>query len=298
MRLWLCVVMACLLSGCSLESLLPSGQTTIVLTFDDGPLPADVAPADRAAAGQALLDPLHQILAVLQQRGARAVFYVAATQDASLEPTWLDGIVAVHQAGQVLGYHAFTHDAAFWTDLLQPRDEALAQMEADYDRLEQFIDRLLEPAGLRRQDVFQPVFREPFGGGATGWMDGPAIGRARHWTCHGFAIDSVDWTGHADIAPLMRDRLLAATGGDPVARVLQQLTEGVPHQTDRQYFDVLMHVNSLTASHLNEWMDTLVAASEQAGRSVTFDVPAKYLENDDPAADFSAMEIMIFPGLE
>ena len=201
------------------------------------------------------------------------------------------------QAG-LLGYHAFVHDAAFWTDLLEPPPLALSRMQADYDRLEQFIDRLLEPAGLTRRDLFQPVFREPFGGGAAGWLDGPAIGRSRHWTCHGYAIDSVDWTANADVSPLLRDRLLAATDGDPVARVLQQLREGAQHHASRPYLDVLMHVNSLTASHLSEWMDTLVAAFGQAGvKSVTFDVPVAYLETDDPAADLSALEIILFPEL-
>lgn len=126
----------------------PADQTTITLTLDDGPLAADVLPDDRSAPVEELLDPLLQILDVLERRGLKAVFYVVAPGDDRLISTWTEGLQAIHAAGGTLGYHAFDHDALFWIDPLARRPDARAQILADYRQLQTFIDQALTPAGI------------------------------------------------------------------------------------------------------------------------------------------------------
>jgi peptidoglycan/xylan/chitin deacetylase (PgdA/CDA1 family) len=287
---------AWLLAGCTTQwPGPPAGQTTVALTFDDGPLAADVLPEDRSAAGEALLDPLLQILDVLERRGLKAVFYVVAPGDDRLTTTWTEGLLAIHEAGGTLGYHAFDHDALFWFDPLLNRPAARAQMLADYEQLQAFADQTLAPLGMAQEELFSPVFRMPYGDGLNGWLDGPVIARQLGWTCHGYAIDSMDWTVNSDVPRSIADRLLAPTGGDPVALVNERLRRGARAVAGHENVDVMMHVNSLTATHLDEWIDTLTAAFQAEGvESVDFRVSPEYLAESEPAADLSALLIFLF----
>jgi len=273
----------------------PAGQTTVTLTFDDGPLAADVWPEHRDADAEARLDPLLQILDVLERRGLKAVFYVVAPGDDRLLGTWTEGLLAIHAAGGTLGYHAFDHDALFWFDPLLNRRAARAQILADYERLQAFVDRALAPAAITQQELFSPIFRMPYGDGLNGWLDGPVIARHLGWTCHGYAIDSMDWTVNADLPRAIADRLLSVAGGDPVALVKERLQRGAGAFAGRGDVDVLMHVNSLTAAHLDEWIDTLTAEFQSEGvESVDFRVSPEYLAESEPAADLSALLIFLF----
>jgi hypothetical protein len=297
-RLACWVVPVCTLAGCTVSGLAPPAkQTTVVLTFDDGPIAADVPIEDRKTAGESLLDPLRQILGTLERHGVQAVFYVAAPNpnDGSLTGTWTEGVLAAHQAGQILGYHAFQHDASFWIDPLAPRATVRAAVLADYSDLQAFIDQALVPTGLMQNEVFSPIFRMPHGEGIDGPLDGPIIARKLGWTCHGYAIDSMDWTRNADLPQAIGDRILAEAGGDPVALVEDRLRQGARFLAERGSVDVLMHVNSLTAAHLDEWIGTLTAAFMAEGvDSVSLGVPSSYLADTDPTVDLSGLMKSLF----
>jgi peptidoglycan/xylan/chitin deacetylase (PgdA/CDA1 family) len=295
-KLVVCSAVAWILVGCAAQwPGPPAGQTAVTLTFDDGPLAADVLPADRSAAAEELLDPLFQILDVLERRGLEAVFYVVAPGDDRLTASWTEGLLAIHSAGGTLGYHAFDHDALFWFDPLLSRPAARARVLADYRQLRAFVDQALAPAGITQQELFSPVFRMPYGDGLNSWLDGPIIARQLGWTCHGYAIDSMDWTLNADVPAAIANRLLAAAGGDPVALVNERLGRGARAFASYEAVDVLMHVNSLTAAHLDEWIDTLTAALQSEGvESVDFSVSPEYLADSQPAADLSALLIFLF----
>ena len=289
--LWLAAM-----AGCAWPWPCPGGASetvSVVLTFDDGPFPADVPPQQRAAGDEALLDPLKKILEVLQRRDARAVFFVAAPGPAGGDPPllalWARGLHAIHAAGHVLGYHAFDHNPDVWATPLRPPAVALPIMRADLDELEKVIDQALETLGLARTDVFSPLFRQPFGGALIGARDGRQAARERGWTYHAYAIDSADWIANADAAPAMRDRILACAPGDATQAVIDRLMTGTARGDCRDVLDVLMHVNSLSADHLDEWMDTLATGFARRGRAAVFEVPDAYMTGDTLEMDLSPL---------
>jgi len=105
----------------------------------------------------------------------------------------------------------------------------------------------------------------------------------------------MDWTLNADVPPAIADRLLATAGGDSVALVNERLRRGARAFASHEDVDVLMHVNSLTAAHLDEWIDTLTSAFQAAGvQSVEFGMSPEYLAEAEPAADLSALLIFLF----
>jgi peptidoglycan/xylan/chitin deacetylase (PgdA/CDA1 family) len=212
----------------------PGGGTetvSVVLTFDDGPLPADVSTEVRADGGEELLDPLKIILEVLQRRGVQAVFFVAGPGPSGetdvLQATWARGIAAMRAAGHVLGYHAFDHDAEVWAAPLRPPAIALSMISADLDELERTIDQALGPLDLAGTDVFSPLFRQPFGGALFSSHEGWRTAHERGWTYHAYAIDSADWIVNADVGSALRDQVVFCAGGDVSQVVIDQLAAGL-----------------------------------------------------------------------
>ena len=289
----LAVTLAGALGGCPLQQ--PqrgeSEPQSIVLTFDDGPLPADVA--DPAALNsEELLAPLHAILAVLERRGLRAVFYVKGpgtdAAAAALSDVYAQALATLHGAGHVLGYHAFDHDPRIWIDPCNPPWRALTLMDRDLDRLTAFLDGVLPRAGLSRATTFTPLFRQPYGGAGLFEPEGEAVAAARGWVYHGFRLDSFDWIVNADADPRVVARLPVETEEQRVALVLRQLRAGVARTAREQFVDVLFHVNGLTARHLDEWIDALSEASARDPRGpARIEVPDRYLTDSDPIVDLS-----------
>lgn len=277
-------------AGCGLvpASAVPAEQVEVVLTFDDGPLAADL--------GSIELDSLKGILEVLERRELQAVFFVAAPDDGKLNDGWTDGLLAVKDGGHVLAYHAYDHGAAFWTDPFGDAGAAQALMEQDYRRLISFVDSSFGPTGYSSSELFARLFRLPYGGGITGTRDGPAVGQRLGWTCRGYALDSMDWVVHADVEPSTRDALVALAEGSAELLVLDRLYAGGRRLADRPVVDVLFHVNGLTAMHLDAWIDILVTSLTDGGvQHVHFDVPESYLEMTDPAVDLSALFLLLIP---
>ena len=260
-------------------------ETTIVLTFDDGPLRSDAALPLHTSPDR-LLAPLKTILTTLKLRQIRAVFYLQGPGDPAsgetLRPDFAAGVAAVAAHGQVAGYHAYDPAAVFWSETLP--DPALpGEMQSDLDELVSYLDSLL-PAGTAPTSVFTPVFRQPFGGFGAGRVAGRQVAAARGWAYHGFDVDSLDWLGNADVAQPIRDVMYGTVYETLCAAVVQeQLSEQTvrlrarPSQPQAT-FDVLMHVNGFTSRHLDEWIDVLQRAATADGGVVHFEVPAAYLE--------------------
>jgi peptidoglycan/xylan/chitin deacetylase (PgdA/CDA1 family) len=270
--------------GCPLAD--PCGERcgegiTVVLTFDDGPLRADVSQPEHVSDTRTLLEPLHRFLALLERRGSRAVFFVKGPgrQGAAdvLKDVYAEGLLAIHRSGHVLGYHAFRHDPAIWVEPLAPPCMARAAMREDLDRLQSLLDEALATAGSTQQDLFSPIFRQPFGGAGVDQQDALRVAAQRGWTYHGFDIDSSDWIANADTDPRVLERLGDGETGQ-VSFVLDRLGERARRTRERAVVDVLFHVNDLTAAHLDDWMDELNKAFGSAGRGpVRFVVPDCYL---------------------
>jgi len=274
---------------------------TIVLTFDDGPLPADLpAPPGN---DDAALAPLRAVLAALAANDAEALFYIkgpgSAASAGEFATTFATALAEIHAAGHQLGYHAFDHADPVWR---QPLWLPLATelMSADLERLEGFLDTSLAGADLSREDVFAPVFRQPFGGLTAGQMGAQLAAAQRGWTVHGYAVDSGDWIVNADAPAELVALLPAKTDAERVAYVRGRLRCATRRQAGRDVIDVLCHVNSFTAAHLPEFLQELRTAfagtngppltSAGADKTPpTFAVPDSYLPHDDPAVDVSTI---------
>jgi peptidoglycan/xylan/chitin deacetylase (PgdA/CDA1 family) len=288
-------ILAVSVVGCGFDPACPhDGEgPVVVLTFDDGPLPADVADlAENAGDPKALLDPLRQILAVLEQEGARAVFFVAGpgSQEAAdpLAPVYAEALTAIHDSGHILGYHAFSHDPNTWLEPLNFPGIVEAKMAVDLDRLQAFIDKALALTGYTQDEIFSPLFRQPYLGGGVLWRLGRYVANERGWVYRGVDIDSVDWTANADVPSFVESALPVATEEEHVDYVLSRLRDGVSRRGHREPTDVLFHLNHFTAAHLVEWIDALRAAFADAGYDkVIFDVPPCYTQHDDLFLDLS-----------
>ena len=300
LMMWLATTCVGPLAGCGFQLPCPQAigkPVSVVLTFDDGPLPADV-PADvRAAAGDTLLDPLWQILQVLNRRGVRAVFYIAAPgnePDArALSSVWAQGVAGIHSAGHVPGYHAFRHDPAVWADPSRCPVQAMEAMRVDLDQLEDYASLALAPLGLARTDVFQPVFRQPYGGVVFDSYEACRVANERGWRCHAYVIDSLDWLVNVDTSADLRESVLSCAQADTIAIVAEQLQRRAAETDCESIVDILMHVNHQTADHLDEWIDTLTTAFAEQGRTAIFEVPAAYLDADMPSFDVSLLGYLL-----
>jgi hypothetical protein len=153
------------LAGCTECQFPPPIQKppAIVLTFDDGPLPGDLArPPDEYSADE-LLQPLRAILNTLERNNATAVFFIQGpgeeTLDAEGETAFATALREMYDGGQTLGYHAYHADPAIWIRPCLFPPLAALPMSADLDRLVGFLNAVALPAGLEPDALFTPVFR-------------------------------------------------------------------------------------------------------------------------------------------
>lgn len=257
--------------------------TTIVVTFDDGPLRADVSdPADTPTEAE-LLGPMESILATLSEREIQAVFYVAGPGDSrdpdALQTIFGQGLIELHEAGHVLGYHAWRHGADVWLPGSTDPAAAVDGMSADLDTLQSYIDVALTGSPYPQDKVFSPLFRQPYGGAVLWIREGLVAADRRSWTYHGFDIDSYDWILHPD--SLIPTAPSAADDLDIRTIVSEQLRASAERAGCPDVVDVLLHVNGTTAANLDFWLDELeMVLTESAGRAVQFGVPDSYLTED------------------
>jgi peptidoglycan/xylan/chitin deacetylase (PgdA/CDA1 family) len=280
-----------------------TGQVDLVLTFDDGPFPADRL-FTRDDKSEDVLAPLNDILSVLNRRQARSVFFIAVHVAESVDndvvvqraDIFAQGLRAIHESGHVLGYHAFNHDAGIWANPVLIPLLAEVQMAADLDRLQQFIDDSLAPTGLSREVLFAPVFRQPFGGDGFFAGEGLQTAERRGWAYHGYHIDSGDWTVNLNADPAVVGRLPVATPDAHQAFVRGRLRDGAAANQTQDEIDVLLHVNSFTASRLDEWIGILQdeLGKQDRGR-VVMGVPDCYLTQSDSYIDPAIILDVIAP---
>lgn len=285
------------LAGCPADdpcaSALPA-PLTIVLTFDDGPLAADVDLAAATTDPEHLLDPLRRILAALAAHQIPAVFFVEGPGNpvaaAEYRSVYADGMLEIHRAGHLLGYHAFRQDPAIWVQPLTPPPLARLAMSADLDQLELYLGVLLAERGESAAELLTPLFRQPYGGLGISRSAAFAVATARGWTYRGFLIDSTDWTDHPDLPPAIAARLAVGDPADRIAFVRSRLRSGVYRHRQRAVVDVLLHMNGFTADHLHLWIDELSAAAAALGRGPAwFAVPPCYRERSDPTVDLDVL---------
>jgi peptidoglycan/xylan/chitin deacetylase (PgdA/CDA1 family) len=264
--------------------------TTLVLTFDDGPLPADVDLAATTLSDAELLTPLTDILDTLSARDIPAVFFIegpgdAATGDVLLAP-FGDGLALIHAGGHRLGYHAFAQQQDIWAPIVASPLTGREPMRRDLDTLNAYLDQALAPVELERVEVFAPIFRQPFGGFGTSALQAAAEARSRGWTYRGFLIDIADWTDNVEADPAIVEALPVATDADHLAYTLSLIRAGARRHAERAVVDVLLHVNRFTANHLDAMIDELDRAfTAETGRAVRFAIPNCYLTQDDLAVD-------------
>jgi peptidoglycan/xylan/chitin deacetylase (PgdA/CDA1 family) len=272
----------------------------IVLTFDDGPIGAEIADPESSPDPAVLLSSLRQILDGLARQNARGVFYIEGPgSDAAadtLSGVFLEALTAIHDAGHVLGYHCFKHDYETWgAPIAAPVFGRLA-MHADLDRLVRFLDTTLEAGGFSQSDFFLPIFRQPFGGLAVTHVQAMLAARDRGWVYHGYLVDSFDWITNAGTDPALVERLHIADEADHVRFVIDRLRQGIERNRERQVIDVLFHVNQFTAAHLDEFVAALQdEAASFSGRPVVFDVPDCYLQVPNGIVDRTFIEDFLLP---
>jgi len=271
----------------------------VVLTFDDGPVRADIAdPVAKASEKQVLLGPLEQILSGLERQRARGVFYIkgpgGAENESVLKDAFGQGIASIHQAGQIMGYHAYNHGASMWA--IPENLSAVSQplMVEDLRQLKAYVDEAGVSAGLSAEEILSPVFRQPFGGSVIGRRNGWETAWDLGLTYHAYLIDSFDWTVNADCDPSIKAKLPVDTEADHLAFVRSHLREKAQDLSYCSVVDVLFHVNQFTADHLDEFVEELRSSFEQStGKTVIFDVPPSYLTQMDTREDGSVLFFLL-----
>ncbi len=240
-----------------------------ILTFDDGPLAADLVSWNFDA--RELLGPLNSILATLRTYRAqplKAVFYLRGPgypwmKDGLPVPpdaVFAEGLRAIAADGHVLALHCYSHDPDIYRRLLPKK----VDVYADADRAVQFFSQF----GI----TITKLFRPPYGGGG---QEARAWARDRRYRYHHWVLDSVDWVHHPDaIPPLFVN--------DPAAHLFHACLNLRIQGTRELLFgprnkDVLFHVSQRTALHLREYLDTLSETTQAFGSQPEFRVASDYL---------------------
>ena len=296
------VTSACLIAvapGCGVRATCPgetAEQVTVVLTFDDGPLAADLL--IDGADSTALLRPLASILETLERRGARGVFFIEGpggdVDGVRVVDDFAEGLRVIHDGGHVLGYHAFRHDPALWSQTLGFPLLGRAQMQSDLDRLVAYLDTALGMIGTNRDDWFTPIFRQPFGGSGLSRTEAQIAAQQRGWIYRGFVIDSVDWTDNIEADPGLAMGLPFETETERIDFVRERIRSGIYRNWDRDVIDILLHVNTFTSDHLDIWIDEIETAyAQRVGATIVFDVPDCYVTTPDATVDRSIVEAVV-----
>lgn len=241
-----------------------------ILTFDDGPLPSDLA--TWTVAEPELLDPLSSILQTLSQEGIQAVFYLRGPQF-----PWLDqglprpsdalfatGVQMITSAGHHAAVHCFSHNPALWRTLVPDK----TALQADLDAANQYFGQFGFPLA--------PICRLPYGGfslaaelAGKDWCRANGLGY-REWS-----LDPQDWLHHPDnTLPLHTGD---AAGHLELMRWNIALNAPWHMAPASRRKDVLLHVSHRTATHLPALINQLRQTSALWNRSAEFSVPAAYL---------------------
>lgn len=243
-----------------------------ILTFDDGPLPADKRNWNNDE-GE-LLAPLAGILQTLATFGPSpitAVFYLRGPQF-----PWIDlglpvpsdaifeaGLRMIVDAGHAAAVHCYSHNPDLWRRIFPDKERLLADLDTAVEYFSQFGSPL------------SPAVRAPYGGfgdSVDRWVGKWAAQRG--YAYHEWALDTADWLHHPDTFPqLFVD--------EPRAHrdyIHLQLAIHAPAKigSAARQSDVLMHVSERTDQHLSDYLQKLVDISKFWGARPAFEVPAAY----------------------
>ncbi len=256
-------------------------KTTVILTFDDGPVSVVWRdPQRHPASEEEMLADLRRILEVLERRGIEAVFYVVYVEaDPNAPPdspmrspermraVFARGCRAIHDAGHIIAMHAVDHE--MYQDAFLTTDEALD----DLRRLRSELDATSVP--------YARTWRIPYGGMRAVFYNPDETADMQDITIRGWAIDSQDWTVHHDAVNLLNrhyadDRVWLENVKTTLWRDVGRHGVGAD-----PWADVLLHVNAHTAAYLESIIRTLEEAYIQHYGATHWE-RVRWLRTDNP----------------
>ena len=236
-----------------------------ILTFDDGPLAADVVDAT-GLSREELLRPLDQTLDTLATHPdgpIKAVFFVRGPAYPWPTPppdsAFATGIDRIRHKGHVIGLHAYRHDPELWWNWLSRG----AEIREDLDRCKAYFEPMVGA------DI--TVFRPPYGQGGIPAFDWARAHNVKHQLVD---VDTKDWKHH-------HDALSRRWENDPQGH-LDYMIDSLP---GRMWFhtlwpganDILFHVSERTAGFLGSLIDRVSEVTRMLGHEPKYVVPAEYV---------------------
>ena len=235
-----------------------------ILTFDDGPLPADVVRAEGLSEDE-LLGPLRAILKALKEHPdgpMPAVFYLRGPAYPWNTPPpkslFERGIAEILGAGHRLGIHCFKHDPTLWWGWAFRG----AEIKEDLRLCREYFEPMSGPL---------TVFRPPYGQGGIPAFDWAREHRIQY---HRWDVDTKDWRHHPDA-------LFGRWENDPGAHLIHILNSLPSEMWFHTMFsganDILLHVSIRTARFLPQIIDGISKATRNLGRQPKYVVPDEYM---------------------
>ncbi len=248
------------------------------ITFDDGPLPADLYEIDDADPELAL-QPLSEILETLStyaEGPVPATFFLRGPMYPWTAPpprsVFEAGVHQIEEADALhqIGLHCNRHDPDLWFHWWLRLWSEIAQ---DLDDGEAFFRPMLTRPMSR--------FRPPYGAG------GPAgvIWASQHnYAYHRWDVDSEDWRHHRDAISLGLGAYEQDTDVEThFEHIRDLLTFWTPLViSERTPREILLHVSHRTAGYLGRILDVICTVTRQLGFEPRF-VPPAGISSLDPA---------------
>jgi peptidoglycan/xylan/chitin deacetylase (PgdA/CDA1 family) len=228
----------------------PEARTTVILTFDDGPVSVHWRDPTRQPADEdEMLSDLRRILEVLERAGVQAVFYVTyveadpnAPPDSPkrsperMEAVFARGCREIHEAGHIVAMHAVNHD------MYQDPFLATEMAVADLQRLQAQLDATGVP--------YARTWRIPYGGLRAVFYSPDKTAMIEGVTVRGWVLDSQDWTAHYDAAGLLQRRYRDDLAWLKNVKLTLWNHVGKKGVGADPWADILLHVNPYTAAYL------------------------------------------------
>ncbi len=236
-----------------------------ILTFDDGPLAADMVDATGLSDAE-LLTPLDQILETLAthpEGPIKAVFFVRGPAYPWPTPppdsAFQKGIDRILDEGHFIGLHAYRHDPELWWNWLTRAPE----ITEDLDRCRAYFEPMVGA------DI--TVFRPPYGQGGIPAFDWAQENNVKY---HLMDVDTEDWKHHPDGLNLLWEN-------DPVGH-LDYMLHFLPskmwfHTLSPGANDILFHVSERTAGFLDRLIERVSEATRLLGHEPKYVVPSEYV---------------------
>ncbi len=237
-----------------------------ILTFDDGPLAADVVDVSGMSPEQ-MLAPLRRMLDTLRDHPdgpIEAVFYLRGPDYPwprhPPRAVFEQGVQWMLAEGHHVGLHAYRHDPDLWWNWISRADE----IKQDLDQCNEYFKPMLSGGDLT---VFRPPYLQ---GGIPAWAWAQENGVKYQLV----DIDTKDWKHH-------QDATFPRWENDPVGH-RDHMLGTLPY---RMWFhtlfpganDFLFHVSERTADFLRELIDKISQSTRDLGHDPSYVVPPEYV---------------------